>query len=81
MSKPYWSGVFPAITTQLKKDQSIDLDATARHAEVLIKSGVSGIIFLGSLGENQALLPDEKRLLIQEMLRVVAGRVRVHVAS
>jgi len=77
MSKPYWSGVFPAITTQLKKDQSIDLDATARHAEVLIKSGVSGIIFLGSLGENQALLPDEKRLLIQEMLRVVAGRVPV----
>ena len=77
MSKPYWSGVFPAITTQLNKDQSIDLDATARHAEVLIKSGVSGIIFLGSLGENQALLPDEKRLLIQEMLRVVAGRVPV----
>jgi len=77
MSKPYWSGVFPAITTQLKKDQSIDLDTTARHAEVLIKSGVSGIIFLGSLGENQALLPDEKRLLIQEMLRVVAGRVPV----
>ena len=59
MSKPFWSGVFPAITTQLNKDQSIDLDATARHAEVLIKSGVSGLIFLGSLGENQALLPDE----------------------
>jgi 4-hydroxy-tetrahydrodipicolinate synthase len=52
MSKPFWSGVFPAITTQLKKDQSLDLDATAAHAEVLIQSGVNGIIFLGSLGEN-----------------------------
>ena len=69
MSKAYWSGVFPAITTQLKKDQSVDLDATARHAEVLIKSGVSGLIFLGSLGENQALRPEEKRLVIEEMLK------------
>jgi 4-hydroxy-tetrahydrodipicolinate synthase len=77
MSKPFWSGVFPAITTQLKKDQTIDLAATASHAEVLIKSGVSGLIFLGSLGENQALRGDEKRLLIAEMLKVVAGRVPV----
>ena len=77
MSKPFWSGVFPAITTQLKKDQTIDLAATASHDEVLIKSGVSGLIFLGSLGENQALRGDEKRLLIGEMLKVVAGRVPV----
>ncbi len=77
MSKPFWSGVFPAITTQLKRDESIDLDATARHAEVLIKSGVSGIIFLGSLGENQAMRGDEKRLVIAEMLKAVAGRVPV----
>ena len=47
MSKPFWSGVFPAITTQLKRDQSLDLDATAEHTEVLVKSGVNGIVFLG----------------------------------
>ena len=55
MSKPFWNGVFPAITTQLKRDQSLDLDATARHVEVLIKSGVTGLMFLGSLGENQPM--------------------------
>ena len=55
MSKPFWSGVIPAITTQLKKDQSLDLEATARHADVLIQSGVSGIVFLGSLGEKPSL--------------------------
>jgi 4-hydroxy-tetrahydrodipicolinate synthase len=75
--KPFWSGVFPAITTQLKKDQSIDLEATARHAEVLIQSGVNGIIFLGSLGENQPLLASEKRLVIEAMVKVVNGRVKV----
>ena len=59
--KPYWSGVFPAVTTQLKKDQSLDLKGTARHLEILIKSGVKGLIMLGSLGENQSLAPEEKR--------------------
>src|SRR5262252_8792081 len=77
MKSPYWAGVFPAITTQLEKDQSLDLDATARHAEALIKSGVSGIIFLGSLGENQALQPEEKRRLIEAMVKAVNGRVPV----
>jgi dihydrodipicolinate synthetase family protein len=47
-----WKGVFPAVTTQFRQDQSLDLDATARHLEVLIASGVSGLIMLGSLGEN-----------------------------
>lgn len=77
MSKPFWSGVFPAITTQLNKDQSLDLDVTARHAEVLIRSGVSGLIFLGSLGENQPLRADEKRLVIEAMVKAVNGRVKV----
>src|ERR1041384_7650172 len=77
MSKPFWRGFCPAITTQFKKDQSLDLDATARHTEALIDSGVSGIIFLGSLGENQALRPDEKRQVIEAMIKVVNGRVPV----
>jgi len=77
MNNPNWQGVFPAITTQLKQDQSLDLAATARHVEALIDSGVTGIIFLGSLGENQALLADEKRQVIHEMVKTVNGRVTV----
>jgi 1-pyrroline-4-hydroxy-2-carboxylate deaminase len=75
MSTPYWRGVFPAITTQLKRDQSLDLEATARHTEVLIQSGVSGLVFLGSLGENQALSAAEKRMVIEAMVEAVNGRV------
>ncbi len=70
-----WSGVFPAITTQMHKDGSLDLEATARHADALIDSGVSGLVFLGSLGENQMLTAEEKRLVIQEMSIAVDGRV------
>jgi dihydrodipicolinate synthase/N-acetylneuraminate lyase len=77
MSKPFWQGVFPAITTQFKRDQSIDLEATAHHAEVLIDSGVAGLIFLGSLGENQAMKREEKRLVIEAMVKAVNGRVPI----
>jgi 4-hydroxy-tetrahydrodipicolinate synthase len=72
-----WQGVFPAVTTQLKKDQSLDLEATAQHVEVLLDSGVTGLIMLGSLGENQALDPEEKRRVIEATVKQVGGRVPV----
>ncbi len=72
-----WSGVFPAITTQLHKDGSLDLDATAAHAEVLINSGIRGLIFLGSLGENQSMTAEEKRRVMEAMRDAVRGRVPV----
>jgi 4-hydroxy-tetrahydrodipicolinate synthase len=75
--KPSWSGVFPAITTQMQRDGTVDIDATAKHVDVLIASGVSGMVFLGSLGENQSLTADEKRHVMQEMIKTVDGRVPV----
>jgi 4-hydroxy-tetrahydrodipicolinate synthase len=75
--KPRWSGVFPACTTQLKKDQTLDLPATARHLEALIDSGVSGLIMCGSLGENQTLDPDEKRAVVRCAVETARGRVPV----
>lgn len=75
--KPFWQGVFPAITTQMHQDGSLDLEGTARHAEALIESGVTGLVFLGSLGENQSLSAEEKRLVVREMVNAVKGRVPV----
>ncbi|MFM2003469.1 MAG: 4-hydroxy-tetrahydrodipicolinate synthase [Planctomycetota bacterium] len=75
--KHAWTGVFPAITTQMHRDGSLDIDATARHAEVLIESGIAGLIFLGSLGENQMLSGEEKRLVMAEMVKAVRGRIPV----
>lgn len=72
-----WTGVFPAITTQMHRDGSLNLEALAAHTEALLESGVTGIIFLGSLGENQMLLPEEKRRVMREMVGVVRGRVPV----
>jgi len=75
--KPNWTGVFPACTTQLKRDQSLDLPATAKHLEALITSGVNGLIMCGSLGENQTLDPDEKRAVVRCAVEVARGRIPV----
>jgi 4-hydroxy-tetrahydrodipicolinate synthase len=72
-----WSGVFPAITTQLREDRSLDLAATARHAEALVASGVGGIVACGSLGENQSLSPDEKQGVLAAIVKAVGGKVPV----
>jgi 4-hydroxy-tetrahydrodipicolinate synthase len=76
-NSPYWSGVFPAITTQMHQDGTLNLEATAAHVEALIASGIKGLIFLGSLGENQPMTADEKRLVISEMVKTVKGRIPV----
>lgn len=72
-----WHGVFPALTTQFREDESIDLEATAAHLEKMIESGIHGVILLGSVGENTALSHEEKLLVLSEMLPVVKGRIPV----
>jgi 4-hydroxy-tetrahydrodipicolinate synthase len=72
-----WAGVFPAVTTQFLPDQSLDPEATARHVDVLIESGVAGLVMLGSLGENVTLEPHEKRAVMQVTIRAARGRVPV----
>jgi 4-hydroxy-tetrahydrodipicolinate synthase len=77
MTSADWRGVYPAATTQFKQDQSLDLEATARHVETLIEVGVDGLVMLGTLGENTALEPEEKRGVLKATVEVAAGRVPV----
>ncbi|TIM34159.1 MAG: dihydrodipicolinate synthase family protein, partial [Mesorhizobium sp.] len=61
----HWQGVFPAVTTKLDQDGSINLEATQASINRLIDNGVSGIIVLPMLGENASLLPQEKEAVIR----------------
>ena len=74
---PTWQGVFPAATTQFKPDLSIDVADTQRVVDDLIKDGVHGIIAMGTVGENNSLDADEKRMLLRAVVETVAGRVPV----
>src|SRR6476469_8077386 len=75
--KVTWQGVFPAITTQFHQDQSLDIQGTARHLEMMIEAGIHGVVLLGSVGENTALEYQEKLTVVKEMLAVVKGRIPV----
>jgi 4-hydroxy-tetrahydrodipicolinate synthase len=72
-----WQGVFPAATTQFKRDQSLDLAATAAHVEKLIGAGVHGLIMLGTVGENCSLEYAEKLEVLRTAVRQAEGRVPV----
>ena len=71
----HWTGVFPAVTTKLFEDGSVDLVATQASIERLIQNGVSGVIVLPMLGENASLSPEERESVIRVAKEVVAGRV------
>ena len=72
-----WKGVYPAVTTHFKPDQSIDFAATAAHIERLLRAGMHGFIMLGTVGENCSLAPEEKRQVLKLAVDTVKGRVPV----
>jgi 4-hydroxy-tetrahydrodipicolinate synthase len=72
-----WRGVFPAATTQFTEDLGLDMEATQRSLDALVKDGVHGLILLGTCGENNSLDPEEKRRLLKAAVETVSGRVPV----
>jgi 4-hydroxy-tetrahydrodipicolinate synthase len=70
-----WTGVFPAVTTKMRRDGSVDLDATQASIDRLVVGGVGGIIILPMLGENAVLQPKEREDIVCAARETVAGRV------
>jgi 4-hydroxy-tetrahydrodipicolinate synthase len=72
-----WKGVFPAVTTKLKDDGSLDQEAIKAGLNRLIDNGVSGVVMMGMVGENAQLTPDEKRTVLKIAVETVNGRVPI----
>lgn len=70
-----WHGVFPAITTQFRPDQSLHLAATSKHLETMFQAGIHGVVALGTVGENTALEYHEKLEVLRELKQTVRGRI------
>ncbi len=77
MKKIKWEGVMPAITTQFKKDYTLDLAAFKKNLAAQINAGVHGIILGGTLGEASTLSDEEKSQLLATSLEVVGGKLPV----
>jgi 4-hydroxy-tetrahydrodipicolinate synthase len=74
---PSWTGVLPAVTTNLRPNGAIDHAAFARHCRRMIDSGCTGIVCCGSLGEAATLSFEEKIAVVATAVRAVGKRAPV----
>ena len=58
------NGVYAAGLSILKDNKSLDVEATIKHAESIIKNGLHGVFFFGSTGQSQLISISEKKELI-----------------
>ena len=73
-----WRGVFPAMTTQFRRDESLDLEATCRHIETMIASGAEGKGSLPTVGAVGGVEGQDQGLDIGHATEAKASRrVRV----
>ena len=77
MTTVAWTGVYPAATTQFAADLSIDMEATRKGLDALIRDGVHGLILMGTCGENNSLDAEEKRAVLAAAHETVNGRVPI----
>ena len=74
-------GVAPALVTPFTADDEIDEEAFRNLIERQIDGGVSGLVVLGTTGENPTVTDDERRRLVDVALEAADGRVPVIVGT
>ena len=72
-----WTGVIPALTTNLRASGAVDHAALAKHCRWMIDSGCTGIVCCGSLGEAATLSFEEKLAVAATCVKADGGRVPV----
>jgi len=75
--KKDFRGVYVASVTPMDKNGGIDFDMLAKFIDGQIKSGIHGIIPLGSTGEFYAMTPQEREDVLKAVIEAVSGRVPV----
>ncbi len=72
-----WSGVLPAATTQFDAALEVDLPATQKVQQALLRDGVHGLVLMGTVGEGNSLSAQEKRSVLRAAVEVSGGTVPV----
>lgn len=68
-----WRGVAVALVTLFADDGSVDVPATAGHAERLVAAGVRAVLVAGSTGEADALSDGERVALVSAVRQSCPG--------
>ncbi|MEO6721502.1 MAG: dihydrodipicolinate synthase family protein [Ferruginibacter sp.] len=64
MSTVKWQGVYPALLTPFKNDDTIDFKMFEKNLVAQMDAGIEGAVLGGSLGEASTLTKDEVKLLL-----------------
>ena len=74
-----WSGIYHILATPFTDEGALDLDGVPRLIERALATGVRGLTILGIAGEAHRLTDDERRAMVQAVVKEVRGRVPVAV--
>jgi 4-hydroxy-tetrahydrodipicolinate synthase len=77
MIKVAWNGVYPAVLTPFKDDDTIDFKTFTLNLEAQMEAGIDGVILGGSLGEASTLSNEEKINLLRFTKELVHKRIPV----
>ena len=85
MTPTIFSGCIPALMTPCKADRSPDFDALVRKGQELIASGMSSVIYWGSMGDWPLLTYAQRMVCVQRLAEagvpVIVGTGAVNTAS
>ena len=70
-------GIIPILVTPFHDDGSIDTESQERVVDHLLEQGAHGLGAFGNAGEGYTLLADERRTLLEVIVKQVDGRVPV----
>jgi 4-hydroxy-tetrahydrodipicolinate synthase len=74
-----WSGVFHILATPFADDGALDVEGLPRLIEAVLATGVNGLTILGIAGEAHRLTDEERRRVVEGVVKAVAGYVPVAV--
>lgn len=72
-------GVITAMTTPFDENDQVDVKALEEQVEFLIEKGVDCLYPCGTTGEMFNMLPEERELVAETVLKAAAGRVMVYI--
>jgi 4-hydroxy-tetrahydrodipicolinate synthase len=71
MTIPNWQGVYPAMLTPFKENDTIDFEMFKLNLDTQLDAGIDGVVMGGSLGEASTLLNEEKAELLRYCKKVM----------
>ena len=74
-----WSGIFHILATPFREDGVLDTAGLPRLVEAALGTGVTGLTILGIAGEAHRLTDEERRRVVETVVKETRGRVPVAV--